>query len=114
MARKAKPALASHWRERGTLARYILPASSTMIGLCTTLIGLVKILEGRNGPSRVDEFTALAAMLFLLSAVTSYLAIRHANRRILSVPAETIADTSFLLGLIAIVGIALFYAYEMI
>ena len=114
MPRKSKPSFASQWREHGTLARYILPASGTMIGMCTTLTGLVKILEIRTGPSRADEFTALAALCFLVSAVTSYLAIRHGHRRILSVPAETIADAAFLLGLIGIGGIGLFYAYELI
>ena len=82
MPKKAKPGFLSQWREQGTLARYILPASGTMIGMCTTLIGLVKILEIRTGPSRADEFTALAALCFLVSAMTSYLAIRHGHRRI--------------------------------
>ncbi|MBV9347085.1 MAG: hypothetical protein JOZ70_08115 [Pseudolabrys sp.] len=104
----------SQWREHGTLARYILPASGTMIGMCTTLIGLVKILEARTGPSRADEFTALAALCFLVSALASYLTIRHGHRRLLSVPMEAIADTAFLLGLVGIGGIGLFYAYELI
>ncbi len=47
------------------LSRHILPTSATMIGICTTFIGLVKLAEARIGPSHVDEYAALAALLFL-------------------------------------------------
>ena len=33
-----------------------------MVGICTTLIGLVKIVENRIGPSHVDEYGGLAAL----------------------------------------------------
>ena len=43
-----------------------------MIGVCTTLIGLVKVAKGHMGPSRVDEYAGLAALLFLVSACAVY------------------------------------------
>ncbi len=49
---------------RPRLALQILPNASTMIGICVTAIGLVKIVEGRIGPSHVDEYAALTAVLF--------------------------------------------------
>lgn len=96
------------------LAQHILPTSGTMIGICTTLIGLVKVIEGRIGPSRVDEYAACASLLFLVSAVTSYLSIRYAHRLKFSKSLEVVADYFFLVGLLAITAIGLLFAYEAI
>ncbi len=85
-----------------------------MIGICTTLIGLVKVVEGRIGPSHVDEYAAIASLFFLVSAVTSYLSIRHFDKRGISARLEIIADQCFLIGLFGIVCISLFFAYEVI
>ena len=64
-----------------SLSKHILPSSGTMIGVCATLIGLVKLAEAHIGPSRVDEYTALASMLFLASAIASYISIRHPDQK---------------------------------
>lgn len=96
------------------LAQHILPTSGTMIGICTTLIGLVKIVEGRIGPSRVDQYAACASLFFLVSAVTSYLSIRYCHRIRFSKGLERVADYFFLLGLLAITAIGLLFAYEAI
>ncbi len=85
-----------------------------MIGVCVTLIGLVKVVEERLGGSRVDEYAALASLLFLVSAISSYISIRHADRPQLSERCEVIADQCFLVGLIGIAAIALLFAYEII
>ncbi|MET0314063.1 MAG: hypothetical protein ABW275_06680, partial [Hansschlegelia sp.] len=69
-------AAAASTRTGLTLANHLLPASGTMIGICTTLVGLVKIVESRSGPSVVDEYGASIAIAFLLSALFSYLSIR--------------------------------------
>jgi hypothetical protein len=42
-----------------------------MIGVCVTLIGLVKLADARHGSSHVDEYTAMAAVTFLASALRS-------------------------------------------
>ena len=97
-----------------SLARHILPSSGTMIGICTTLIGLVKLLEGRTGPSRVDEYGALVAFLFLGSAMLSYLSIRMEHRPSPSRACERVADLLFIIGLTSIVGIAALFAFERI
>jgi hypothetical protein len=85
-----------------------------MIGICVTLIGLVKLAEAKHGSSRVDEYAALAALTFLASALTSYLSIRYSGRPRLSVRIEQLADTVFLLGLIGITLVATLFAYEVI
>jgi hypothetical protein len=100
--------------ERRALSKHILPSSGTMIGVCATLIGLVKLAEAHIGPSRVDEYAALASLLFLASAIASYISIRHPDRLRLSERSEAIADQCFLAGLIGIAIITLFFAYEVI
>lgn len=96
------------------LSRHILPAAGTMIGVCTTLIGLVKIVEERIGSSHVDEYAALAALLFLASAATSYLSMRLAAAQRRSARLERYADICFLAGLTALAMIATLFAYETI
>jgi len=100
--------------EQRSLSKHILPSSGTMIGVCATLIGLVKLAEPHIGASRVDEYAALASMLFLASAIASYISIRHPNRPQLSERCEIVADQCFLAGLVGIAGITLFFAYEVI
>lgn len=96
------------------LSQHILPTSATMIGICTTLIGLVKVVEIKVGPSHVDEYAALAALLFLISATLSYLSIRYSSRTELSSRCEKLADQLFLIGLFSITVIAMLFAYEVI
>jgi hypothetical protein len=96
------------------LSRHILPTSATMIGICTTFIGLVKLAEARIGPSHVDEYSALAALLFLISSAASYLSIRFSDRKQLGTRCEKLADQFFLAGLFSITIIAMLFAYEAI
>lgn len=96
------------------LSNHILPASGTMIGVCTTLVGLVKVVERRFGPSHVDEYVSLVSVVFVVSAIASYASIRYGNRMKLSALCETVADYTFLLGLLSIAIIAVLYAYEAI
>ncbi|MBN8968520.1 MAG: hypothetical protein J0G95_08680 [Rhizobiales bacterium] len=101
-------------RERGWLSSHILPASGTMIGVAATLIGLVKIAEARIGPSHVDEFAALTTLPFLVSAIASYISMRHERNAKLSARCELLADQTFLVGLVSIAVVAVFFAYEVI
>ena len=52
-----------------SLSSHILPVSGTMIGVCTTLIGLVKLASTKHGVSHVDEYAALVAVTFPASAM---------------------------------------------
>jgi hypothetical protein len=96
------------------LAGHILPVSCTMVGVCITLVGLVRVAEARTGPSHADELAALIALMFLASAVASYASIRYSNNRTFSNRCELVADTIFLLALVGIVIVACFFAYELI
>jgi len=90
-----------------SLASHILPVSGTMIGVCATLIGLVKLAEAKHGSSHVDEYAALAA-------VTSYLSIRYSDLAKFSFRVERMADVIFLCGLVGITLVATLFAYEVI
>ena len=96
------------------LSRHILSNAGTMVGVCTTLIGLVKIYETRVGPRRVDEYAALAAILFLASAAASYLSLRLSADSALALRLERSADICFLVGLAGLCAIAVLFAYETI
>ncbi len=100
---------------RKRLQHHILPVAGTMLGICTTLIGLVKILETRIGPSHVDEVGGVVGVLFLFSALASYGAIRlEATRFGLSARLERAADICFVAGLFSLTVLAVFFAYELI
>jgi hypothetical protein len=105
--------LAIHTRN-DSLASHILPVSGTMIGVCATLIGLVKLAQAKHGTSHVDEYAAIVAVTFLASALTSYLSIRWFSRARLSIWIEQIADLIFLCGLVGITLVATLFAYEVI
>ena len=85
-----------------------------MIGVCATLIGLVKLASTKHGASHVDEYAALVAVTFLASAMTSYLSIRCSDRARLSVHIERLADAIFLCGLVGITLVATLFAYQVI
>nr|WP_249780366.1 hypothetical protein [Bradyrhizobium sp. dw_411] len=91
-----------------------MPVSGTLIGVCVTLVGLVKVTEARAGHSHVDEYTALAAIAFLACAITSYFSLRCAAFTRLSYWLEQVADIIFIGGLIGITAIAALFAYEVI
>ena len=96
------------------LSGHILPVSATLIGVCVTLVGLVKVVEIKLGSSRVDEYAALAAIAFLTCSIASYLSIRCAANDNLTYWLEQAADVIFVAGLIAITMIATLFAYEVI
>jgi len=94
------------------IARYILPCASTMVGVCLTSIGLVKIIETKAGIQHVDEWLALNSMIFLGSAILAYLSLRSKSQSP-DCRYEALADLLFIIGLGVMTGITLLFAYEM-
>ena len=99
---------------RHALSTHILSASVVMIGVSTTLIGLVKVAKARMGATQADQYAALTALLFLCSALTSYFSIRWVDNPKLREKFDQLADLIFICGLVGISAIALFFAYEFI
>lgn len=98
------------------LASHILPNAATMIGVCVTAVGLVKVAEAHIGPSRVDNYCAIAGVVFLVSAFCSYLSLRvpegsNTNRAAFL---ERVADVCFMAGLLGLTVIMFLFAYEVI
>lgn len=100
--------------ERAPMTSHILPTAGTMLGICTTLIGLAKLHEHNKGPVGIDEHAGLVAILFLISALASYVSIRTAARPRFSRTCERIADASFVVGLFALAIVSFVFAYEML
>jgi hypothetical protein len=96
------------------LSGHILPVSATLMGVCVTLVGLVKVAEAKMGPSHVDEYAALAAIAFLVCSISSYLSMRYSANDRLSYRLEQVADVIFVAGVIGITLIATLFAYEVI
>ncbi|PSB28787.1 hypothetical protein [Chlorogloea sp. CCALA 695] len=86
------------------LSYEILPASSTMIGVCVTVITLVKITNFAT-KTYAEELLAFDAFLFISAGFLSYISISRTN----NIKIELIADISFLLGMfiMVIVGVLL-------
>ena len=85
-------------RERN-IAAHIFTTSSVMLGLCLTIIS---IMRGQRNPGGletiVDDIIAIDALVFLVACFLSYAALRVRHvRRIHRI--ESVADGVFLLGL---------------
>ena len=83
---------------RSNLSHHILPTSATMVGVCMTVISIIKLIGTRTFPY-IDHMLAIDSLLFLLGAAFSYYSIRHENEHRLSATIENIADIVFMSGL---------------
>jgi hypothetical protein len=61
-----------------TIHSYILNESSLKVGVCLTLLGLIRVVEGVKQVSHfLDELLAVAAFGFLASSFFSYFALKE-------------------------------------
>ena len=82
-----------------------------MVGVCMTVIGLLRVvITLRKADTLADDLIALDAMLFLVSCLLSYWALRtRHNGRMHRV--ERIADYVFVVGLFFMAAICVFITY---
>lgn len=98
--------------EEQNIAIHIFSASSTMIGICLTGIGLLKISYQMHVLDTIaDELLALDAGGFLFSSISSYMALRLKPKSS-SLIMERIAEKVFLLALSIMVVFCLLLAYN--
>ena len=91
---------------------HIFSVSSAMVGVCLTVIGLIRlVITLGKADTLADDFLAADALLFLLSCLTSYWALRSRGfgrmHRL-----EQIADTIFIVAMIGMVLICALITYS--
>jgi hypothetical protein len=90
---------------------HIFTVSSAMVGVCLTVIGLIRVVITFGKADTVaDDLLAADAFLFLLSCLLSYSALRTRSKRRMN-RMERIADGIFILAMILMVTICGFITY---
>ena len=95
----------------GAMSLHVLPTAATMIGVCMTVISIVKLTP--PGPLRhfADRLLGLDGTLFLISVAFAYGALRsprHADSL------ERWADYAFLTGLAMMSIVGFIVAFELL
>jgi len=96
-------------KQESNIAIHVFSVSATMVGVCLTVIGIVNFIS--NKKTFIDEITAVDALIFLISCVLSYYAIRTKDnqRRFLL---EKRVDVIFLFGIFLMVLICILIAFD--
>jgi uncharacterized membrane protein YqjE len=91
---------------------HIFTVSSAMVGVCLTVIGLIRVVItlGR-ADTLADDFLAGDALLFLLSCLLSYWALRSRSIRRMH-RLERVADAIFIIAMIGMVIICALITYH--
>ena len=93
------------------ITEHIFVNSPTMLALCLTVIGLLKIYASlQRITTLADNLLAICLVAFLVATIFSYLALRAIPERRVRVMTR-IADWLFLSGLTCATAVALFVAF---
>jgi hypothetical protein len=93
---------------------HILSVSAAMVGVCLTVIGLIRIVITLGTfETMADNLLAVASLIFLISCFCSYWALRTRGTCRMH-RLERIADTLFLFGLSLMVIVCGVIAFAMI
>lgn len=79
-----------------------------------TVISITKMIGLHSGRHRISELIAFNTLIFLISAVLSYSAMRTESVRYSSVAIERIADLAFMIGLAVMTIAGFLLTYEII
>ena len=89
------------------IAHYVFSGSTTMIGVCITVISLFRIMKlGKE--TYADEILGIDTFLFILSCFLSYLTLRNEKNKRL----ERIADFLFFAGLSILLLVGLMIVFS--
>jgi hypothetical protein len=90
---------------------HIFTVSSAMVGVCLTVIGLVRVvITFGEADTLTDDLLAGDALLFLVSCFLSYGALRSRGVRRMH-RLERVADGAFILAMLVMVAICAFLTY---
>ena len=96
------------------LSIHIFSASATMLGICLTVIGLLRVvITVRGSQTLADDLLALDSILFLASCILSYVALRRRKTQRRH-RLELLADRLFVAGLVPIVLASIIIVYQLI
>ena len=92
---------------------HIFTASAALVGVCLTVIGLIRVVVATTSVDTIaDNLLAVDALLFLVSCLLAYWALRTRSiRRMYRV--ERVADATFILGLLLMTAVCAIVAYEL-
>lgn len=94
------------------LSHHIMPTSATMVGVCMTVIGIVRLLERGATATYTSEILAVDAVFFLASTLLSFMSLRMETVQGQGRQSEKLADWLFLLGLLIMVAAAIMLAWK--
>ena len=86
--------------KNSNLSNHILLVSATMVGVCMTMLSIIQLAPKGIISRWVDDSLSLDSILFLISTLLSYWALRHEQS---SEKYESGADLVFLAGMILLV-----------
>lgn len=92
-----------------SLTGHILPTSATMVGVCVTAIGIVRLMHAGTVGYYVDKLLAIDSILFVACSVISFASARLVSR---PVQLETVAESIFLVGLFLLGIAAVFMVFQ--
>ena len=82
---------------------HIFTVSAAMVGVCLTVIGIIRIvITIRNADTIADDLLAADAVLFLVSCLASYFALRTRSAQRMH-RVERFADVVFIVALVVMV-----------
>lgn len=96
------------------LSAHILPTSATMVGVCMTVISIVKLIGPKMALGRVDQLLAFDSAIFMASAGFSYFSIRYGEDDKHYSWFEKAADIAFMQGLVLMTVTGFLLAYELL
>src|SRR6266576_1317690 len=90
---------------------HIFTVSSAMVGVCLTVIGLIRVvITFGRADTLADDFLAADALLFLISCLLSYWALRSRSLRRMH-RLEKIADGIFIVAMVGMVVVCTLITY---
>lgn len=92
------------------VSRHILPVSSTMVGVCMTVISVMQLTPKNSMSNWADGLLAINSLFFLVSTILSYWSLRT---EVDTSTLERIADYLFLFGMVLMVLISFLVAFEL-
>jgi hypothetical protein len=111
MKRETEPQRGTNNHLEQDICIHIFTVSSAMVGVCLTVIGVIRVfITLGTADTLADDFLAADALLFLISSLLSYWALRsrglHRMHRL-----ERIADAIFIVAMVGMVVVCALITY---